>query len=53
MSNSNLENLCPFAATCSESNFGDEEICESDYETCTKYKRFKKEEALRYINNIK
>ncbi len=45
--------LCPFTERCSESNFGDEEICKNDYETCKRYKRIKKEDASKYLERIK
>ena len=48
-----LEELCPFTERCSESNFGDEEICKNDYDECKKYKRFKKNNMLKYIERVK
>lgn len=45
--------LCPFTDRCSESDFGDEEICKNDYETCKRYKRIKKEDASKYLERIK
>ena len=45
--------LCPFTDRCSESNFGDEDICKNDYESCRKYKRFKKEDMSKYIERVK
>lgn len=37
-----LEQLCSFAESCAESDYGDEEICRSDYQACESYHQFKK-----------
>jgi hypothetical protein len=34
---SSLEELCPHAEVCAESNYGNREICSSDPETCENY----------------
>jgi hypothetical protein len=38
-----LEKICEFAKQCSESDYGSEEACKTDYENCPQYKRFQKE----------
>ena len=37
-----LEELCPFAGTCVESDYRGREICKTDYKTCENYSLFKK-----------
>lgn len=37
-----LEKLCPYTESCSDSNYGDREICSRDYKTCGNYFLFDK-----------
>ena len=38
-----INQLCPYAETCSESNYGNEEICLNDYFDCKLHLNFLKQ----------
>jgi len=43
-----LEQLCPFAAKCAESDYGDEKRCRDNYFDCKIFQNYLKEEIERY-----
>ena len=43
-----LEQLCSFAETCVESNYGNEEVCVNDYSDCKIFNNKLKDEIENY-----
>ena len=41
-----LEDICPFVGKCSESNYGSEKACQTDYENCPVYQKLIKEQEI-------